>query len=243
MKDKDEETQRILANMSEQFDIMDEGIDIQTQIEYMEVSHSFSEGELTEQETIKLGSLLFNSQIPIDGKKRALSMLAHMGTVVAFRQIEQYSKSSDIELKQWTRLALRECKMFLENSLDDDNNGLIISGMGGLGERLRYYFLILPLIEKTFTSLHKDIIRDEFSIVCQDFNSIIETFHYSDNYVGITILMPLDVAIGTVIDTGIKMCNELGAFVLEYYYVTNMDIPNESEIPDIIKIVMEEEPL
>lgn len=93
MKDKDEEIQKILANMSEQFDIMDEGIDIQTQIEYMEVSHSFSEGELTEQETIKLGSLLFNSQIPIDGKKRALSMLAHLGTVVAFRQIEQYSKN------------------------------------------------------------------------------------------------------------------------------------------------------
>lgn len=28
MKDKDEETQRILANMSEQFDIMDDGIDM-----------------------------------------------------------------------------------------------------------------------------------------------------------------------------------------------------------------------
>lgn len=240
MKDEDNEIQRILETMPDKFDVVDKGIDIQTQEEYITLSHSFGEGELTEQETIKLGSLLCRN-IPIEGKKRALSMLAHIGTVVAFRQIEQYNKSPDLELQKWTYLALRECRMLLENSLGSEN-GLIISGMGGLGDRLRYYFLLLPLLGKSFSSLHHDIIRDEFKIVCHDFNSILETFHYSDNYAGLTILMPLDVAIATIIDSGIKKCNELGTFVLEYYYVTNMEVPDESEIPDIIKIVMEGEP-
>lgn len=241
MTDEDEEIRRILETMPDKFDVMEEGIDIKTQEEYIEISHSFGEGELTEQEVIKLGSLL-SRNIPIEGKKRALSMLAHIGTVVAFRQIEQFSKSPDMELKKWTYLALRECRMYLENSFGSEN-GFIISGMGGRGDRLRYYFLLLPLMGKSFSSLHQDIIRDEFTIVCHDYNSVLETLHYSDNYVGLTILMPLDIAIGTIIDTGIKKCNELGAFVLEAYYVTNMNVPNESEIPDIIRIVMEGEPL
>ncbi len=236
MKNEDEEIQRILESVPDKFDVMNEGIDIQTQEEYIALSHSFGEGELTEQETIKLGSLLCMT-IPAEGKKRALSMLAHIGTVTAFRQIEQYNKSPDRELQKWTYLALNECRMLMENSLGSEN-GLIISGMGGLGDRLRYYFLLLPLMGKSFSGLHQDIIRDEFTIVCHDFNSILETLHYSDKYVGVTILMPLDVAIGTIIDTGIKKCNELGTFVLVNYYVTNMDVPDESEIPDIIRNVM-----
>jgi len=241
MTDEEVEIQRILESIPDMFDVMEEGIDIQTQKEYIELSHSFGEGELTEQETIKLGSLLCRN-IPVDGKKRALSMLAHIGTVVAFRQIEQYSKSPDVELQKWTYLALRECRMFLENSLGDVNTGLIVSGMGGIGERMRIYFFVLPLMERPFTSLQKDTIRDEYTILCKAYNSIIETFYYADNYVGLTILIPFDVAIATIIDNGIKKCNELGAFVLEYYYVTNIGVPDESEIPDIIRIVMEGEP-
>jgi len=240
MNDEDEELRKILESMPDQFDVLNEGIDIQTQEEYLELSHSFGEGELTEQETIKLGSML-HMDIPVEGKKRALSMLAHVGTVVAYRQIEQYSKSPDIELKKWSFLALGECRMFLENSLGIDN-GMIISGMGGIGDKMRYYFFLLPLMGKTFSGIHQDIIRDEFTLVCHDFNSVLETLHYSDNHVGLTILMPLDIAIGTIIDTGIKKCNELGTFVLEHYYVTNMEVPDESEIPDIIRIVLEGEP-
>jgi len=241
MQDKDEEIQRILASMPDKFEIMEDGIDFQTQTEYLELSHSFGDGELTEQETIKLSDLLFKN-IPIEGKKRALSMLAHLGTVTAFRQIEKYCKSPDDELQQWSRLALRECRMFLENSLDNENIGFIISGMGGIGESMRIYFFVLPLMEQPFTSLQKDIIRDEYTILCKAYNSVIETFYYADNYVGLTILIPFNVAIATIIENGIKKCNELGAFVLDSYYVTNMGIPDESEIPDIIRIVMEGEP-
>ena len=172
--------------------------------------------------------------------RKALSMLANLGTVTAFRQIEKYSKSPDKELLQWTHLSLQECRMLLESSLDEENTGFIMSGLGGEDKRLRFYFLVLPLIDHSFTAIHKDIIRDEFAIICREFNSIIEKIYYSDKYVGFTMLMPLDVALGTIIDTGIKKCNELGAFVFEYYYATNQNIPNETEIIDIIRIVTED---
>ncbi len=243
MKNEDREIQRILAGMPDKFEIMEDGIDLQTQEEYLEESHSFGEGDLTEPQVLKLGQILNDQHTPVAGKKKALSMLAHVGTVTAFRQLEQFHKNGPgKELAQWSRLALSECRMFLENSLDDENNGLIISGMGGIGGSLRFYFLVLPLIGQTFTRIQKDIIRDEFTLVCKSMNSVLERIDYADNYVGMTILVPLEIACGNLIDTGIKKCNELGTFVLEYYYATNMAIPDEAEIRDIIKIVLEGEP-
>lgn len=243
MKKNDDEIPGILSNMPDKFKIMEKGVDFKTQTEYVEQSHSFGEGTLTEPMVLKLGQLLNNDRTPLEGKKKALSMLAHVGTVTAFRQLERYIENGpDKELQQWAGMALAECRMFLENSLEEENCGLIITGMGGIGNTMRYYFMVLPLTDQSFTNLHKDIIRDEFTLVCKSLNTVIEQIDYADHYVGLTILMPPEIAVGNLIDSGIKKCNELGNFVLEYYYVTNMQIPDEHEIGDIIKIVLEGEP-
>lgn len=92
---------------------------------YIEYSQSFDRGELTEKETLDLSNILFDKDEPLDAKKKALGLLAHLGTTVAFRQIEKYNENPDKDLKRWTLLALQECKMFLENSLLDQNTGFI----------------------------------------------------------------------------------------------------------------------
>ena len=76
----------------------------------------------------------------------------------------------------------------------------------------------------------KERIKDELHIVCKDLNTVLEAINSSETYVGVTILVPMDIAVGTVIETGIKKCNELGTFVFEHYYVTNQEIPDKSEI-------------
>ncbi|MHB1685838.1 MAG: hypothetical protein ACYCVH_00435 [Ignavibacteriaceae bacterium] len=237
MTDKLENIQKFLESLPDKFGILEEGIDIQTQKEYIKHSHTFERGELTEKKTLGLSNILFDKDEPIDKKKRALVLLAHLGTIVAFRQIEKYNNYPDNELKQWTLLSLQECKMFLESSLLDESTGFISSGLGGLDNRLRYYFLVLPSTNRPFTRTQKDIIRNEFPLVCKDLNSILEMTDFSDTFVGLTVLVPLDVAVGTVIETGIKKCNELGNFVFEHYYVTNLNMPEQSEIGDIIKII------
>ncbi len=241
MIDNTEDIQKFLDSIPDKFNILEEGVDMQTQIEYINHSHSFDRRELTEEETIGLGKILLSNNIPIEGKKKALGLLAHLGTIAAFRQIEKYNNHPDNELKQWTLLSLQECKMFLEGSLLDESMGFISSGLGGIDNRLRYYFLVLPLTNQLFTNPQKDIIKNEFILVCKDLNSILETIDLSnDAFVSITLLMPLDIALGTVIETGIKKCNDLGTFVFEYYYATNQNIPDLKEIDNIIKIVRED---
>ncbi|HLN73648.1 MAG: hypothetical protein ACM3O8_00195 [Methylococcaceae bacterium] len=240
MTDKNDDIRKFSESMSIKYDILEEGIDIETQMEYLEYSHSFDLGELTEEQTLGLGNMLFDARIKAEGKKKALGLLAHLGTVTAFRQIEKYYNHPENEVKKWTALALQECKMFLESSLTDENWCIISSGLGGTDGKLRNYFLVLPLTDQQFTPIQHRIIEDEFHLIAKDLKCTIENVDCSDIYVGITVLIPVDVAIGIFIEKGIIKCNELGDFVFEYYYVTNTDIPDRQEITEIIKKVRED---
>lgn len=217
--------------------VLEEPIDFQTQIDYLEYSHSFDMGELTEEQTIHLGGLLSGNEMPVEHKKKALAILAHLGTLTALREIEKFYPQADKELKSWSALALQECKMFLGGELADMETCFISSGLGGLKNRSRYYFFVIPLEGKLFTITQKNVIRDEVNLVAKELRSLVESFDLSDTYVGFKTLMPPDIAVATLMETAIKKCNELGEFVFEYYYATNADIPNEAEIEDIIQII------
>lgn len=239
MTNKHEDIKEFLNGLPDTFDILEEGIDLQTQKEYLDYSLSFDRGELTETEIVKLGNILLDTTAEIIAKKKALTLLAQLGTITAFRQIEKYYKNPDKALKRWTALALQECKMFLESTLTDQCIGFISSGLGGLKDKLRYFFLVLSALDKPFTTTQKRIIKEEFILTAKDLNCVVEAVNHSDTFVGLTVLVPMDVAIGTLIETGINMCNELGTFVFEHYYVTNQKIPDKSEISDIINKVKE----
>lgn len=239
MTNKNKDIREFLKNIPDKYDIVEEGINIQTQKEYIDYSHSFTRGELTEKETLDLANFLFDTSLSIEAKKKVLTLLAHLGTITAFRQIEKYYKHPDKDLKQWTALALQECKMFLESTLTDQSTGFISSGLGGLKDKLRYYFLVLPTSDKAFTTSQKNIIEKELNFVAKEMNSIVESVDHSEKHVGVTTLVPMDVAVGTLIETVIKKCNELGDFVFENYYVTNQNIPDTLEINNIIEIVKE----
>ena len=240
MTDRLEDIQKFLEAMPDRFDIMNEGIDTQTQKEYIDYSHSFDRGELSEVETINLSNILFDTKTEIEAKKKALTLLAYQGSIIAFRQIEKYYMHLDKDIKQWTALALQECKMFLESNLTDQAIGFISSGLGGLEDKLRYYFLVLPSSDRPFTPTQKNIIKEEFNLAPKDLNCIVEVIDQSDRFVGLTVLVPMDVAVGTLIETGINKCNELGGFVFEHYYVTNQNIPDKLEVDDIIMTVKQE---
>lgn len=237
MINKNDHKKKPSLNQPDEFTILEEGIDFQTHKEYVEYSDSFESSSLTEEETIHLGNILYNNKVAVEGKKKTLILLAHLGTITALRQIEKYYNQADKELKPWSALALQECKMFLEGALTDHMTGFVSSGLGGLKNRMRYYFLVLPLEDQLFTVTQKNVIKDEMCLVAKDLRSLVESFDLSDSYVGFTTLMPLDIAIATFVETGIRKCNELGEFVFEFYYATNQDIPNKSGIEEIIRII------
>ena len=92
MTDKIKDIREFLNNLPDKYDIMEEGIDVQTQKAYIDYSHTFDRGELTEPETNNLSRILFDTQTTIEAKKKVLTLLAHLGTITAFRQIESTTR-------------------------------------------------------------------------------------------------------------------------------------------------------
>lgn len=86
-----------------------------------------------------MGNRLFDAKTKIDLKKKVLALLALLGTITAFRQIEKYRINPDNDLKQWTALALQECKMLLESTLTNqeipDN-----SEISGIIKKIKEYY-------------------------------------------------------------------------------------------------------
>lgn len=236
MKNNQDEIQSFLKNVPKTFEMMDEPISLEIQKEYIEYSHSFEYGEISEEETTRLCNFL-NSGAPTIAKKKALGLLAHLGTIAAFRGIEEYyKKAENVELKQWAALALHECRMFLESSLTDESVGFISGPMGGQNNKMKCFFLVFP-VKEIFTETQKKVIKDEFPMAFKNLNAEPQTIDFTDRYGEITALIPFDVAIDTLMQAGIKKCNELGEFVFEYYFATNGEIPDEKEIEEIIKKV------
>ncbi len=107
--------------------------------------------------------------------------------------------------------------------------------MGGKENKLRYFFIITSTTGISFTESQNDLIKHNFLIVAEKFNSELETINFEKNYSRLKILVPLDVAIGNVIEKGINECNKYDNFIFKYYYVTNEKIPVKQEIEEYIK--------
>ena len=239
--DNESEIKKFLENIPDKFQMIEVGIDMEVQMEYLEYSHSFDRGELTERETENLGGLLFRTGTPLEAKKKVLTLLAHLGTIHSYKILSMFAENPDAEIDQWAVLALLECRMFLESELSDQNQGIILTGLGSKNNKMRCYFLVLPIDENTFSASQHLRIKNELSYTAKDLECDIGNVEFQDHYVSLTVLIPMDVAIATFIEEGIKNCNEFGNFVLKEYYVTNMDIPDKDEIEKILKIVKSDE--
>lgn len=239
MTNNDEEIREFLESIPDNFRIMETGVAIETQREYLEYSESFDRGELTDEQTLQLGGILRLPDATTTSRKKVLTLLAHVGTITAYRQIEKYYENADPDVKPWAALALHECRMFLESTLLDENVGFIVSGLGGVKDKMRFYFLLLPLTGAQFTAAQHEIMRNELECVAKALDCCVENLHPSDTFVGLTALVSNDVAVGTFIDAVIQKCNETGDFVFEHYYVTNQNIPDEAEINEMITKVRE----
>lgn len=234
------EMKMILDSMPEVFKVLEVGIPIPIQEAYLEYAHGATFEEIPNQDIQKLKSLLFNEEVPESFKKKALTHLAHAGNVEAFKLLQLCYQEFEGELQSWSVMALQECIMLIESELMGESMGFISTGLGGTGNKLRIYFLVLPLLDQKFNPYQHHIIEDEISQAAKVYNCEIERFTFNEYYVGFLALIPMDIAIATFIDYGILACNANEKFVLDSYYAGNTEIPDSSEIEDIIKIIREE---
>ena len=206
--------------------------------EYIENAHNFDSTNLTDEEVEQWGSILFQTDKKLDEKKKALGILAHVGNLVAWQLLKEYSMHPDKGLEEWAKIAYGECTLFLHAELaGDDDEEFVFTGVGENNNMLRIYMMVLPKEEeKPLETWQQTIVKNEMTYAARDLKCEVEWFDCRDNFVSLSLLMPTNVAIATYIEKGIENCNLFGGFLHEEYYCAS-GVPDENEIDEIIHIV------
>ena len=213
--------------ISNNFSVMESAIDLSMQEEYFKFEKTIDFDNMNLKNVLMESKNLFFESTPIESKKRILTLLAHLGTPESYTTIEKYLKISGQDFRTWVLLALKECRMFLESSLLGEDAGIISTGLGGKGNKLRHYFIISSKNDSPFSREQEEVIEDKFGIASHKFNVEVEKFIFRENCSIIRILVPIDIAVGKFIEAGIKECSD---FLFFHYYVTNVKEPSNEEI-------------
>jgi len=225
-KDNRENSKNVLNSLT----LIDEGIDLSIQKEYFSFSETIDFDNVDFEEVLTESDKLFDKHIPIELKKKILILLAHLGTPESCRTIEKYLKISEGNLRDWALLSLNECRTFLESVLLQEEGGLISTGLGGKDNKLRYYFIVSSNDGLPFSETHRSTLRRGFEAITHKYKSEIEEINFEATYAMIGILIPMDVAVGEVIERGISECNMISEFLFPDFYVTNVKKPTPEEI-------------
>jgi hypothetical protein len=222
-------------NVLDGFTLLDEPIDLSIQEEYVSFSEAIDFDTIDYEGTLTEGEKLFYEYTPIESKKKILILLAHLGTAESCRILEKYLKISEGNLRDWVLLSLKECRMFLESVLLQEEGGFISTGLGGKGNRLRYCFIVSSKDGLPFSETRRNNLKRGFETISHKYKSEIEEINFEATYAMIGILIPMDVAVGGVIEKGINECNKMNEFLFLDYYVTNVRKPTPEEISKYLK--------
>ncbi len=220
----------MFGKIPDNFSILEEQIDIKTQLSYFEESKKIKISPALKKEFSVSRDILLSDESSLDEKKDSLVQLANCEDVEAFRTVEKFYKNSPEELKDWTTLALQESRMTLESSLLDENQIIISTGLGGKGKKLRYFCVLATREEKQFTELQKKLVEKELNFNLKKGDGEIEKIEFDETYCTLLAIVPLNVSIKELITEAIEECNQIGNFVDPRFIITNVRVFSRDEI-------------
>ena len=131
-------------------------------------------------------------------------------------------------------MALMESRISLESELSDEKQVYISTGLGGRGEKLRFYMMFPAKEDAPFDPLQRQIIEREFPYYLQSDNCEVERLTIHDVYVDLVALVPVRLNIKELLDKIINECNLYGNFLYDSYTITNVKELTEEEVRDVL---------
>jgi hypothetical protein len=226
--------QDALKGIPENFNILEEQIDIQLQSEYFEFTRKFREGKSIVRYQKKRDQL-FDPETSLKIKKKILMALATSAEVEDFRTIEKYHGEPDPELKDWTILALQESRMLMQSALLDEQQVFISTGLGGKGQKLRYFVVFLNQSGGELSAMQKKLLHDELKYALDKSNGELEELNSMIDFTTAMVILPITSPLKELFQGVIDECNQYGDFLQEDMVITNVKKLNPIEILDLLK--------
>ena len=96
----------------------DDPAEYEVTMEYVNYHDKISETS-TKKEIDESLKALKNPKTGVGDLKKAIIILAHTGELAPLKALEKFAKTAKDDLKIWIKIAIDECKMFLESKLLD----------------------------------------------------------------------------------------------------------------------------
>ncbi|MDR0546104.1 MAG: hypothetical protein LBG77_00720 [Dysgonamonadaceae bacterium] len=216
--------------MKENVHVLDTVVPVEKQMEYFHFSETVRRN-LKNESIDDLIEELKREDIPLADQKYILSMLAVSGDVKAFRAIEAYSKGDfDPALADWVAMSILQAKMTLESEFSDEQQVFISSGLGGKGDKLRFYAFFQSENLIPFTDYQRNLITQEFSYSIQKYQGEAEEIKIEKNYFSVLFLVNIKEDIRRMMESAMDECNEYGNFIHPGFVITNVKRFDEYDI-------------
>ncbi len=228
-----EKLQELSGLIPSNFNVIDEPIDMQLQMDYFKRSKNVKSAN-SEKVSIDTVGDLFDSELTDEQLMDRMILLASIDDPKAFRILEEYSKDASNRLHQWSLMATQESRMLIEGNLLEESQVFVSTGLGGRGRMLRYFVALVGNNIDEFVPYQRHIVQSEFETALKNNGSELEKIEFNGHYSALTMLIPLDVAIQQLILEAIDECNQYGDFIQSDFLLTNVKILSFEEIDQYV---------
>jgi len=226
---------KVLDDLPDNFSILEEQIDIEVQMKYFELAQKVRSKNLLS-ECFKNREQLFLPEVSSDRKIEILLSIAIMDNVKAFRTIEKFVGLAEGDIKQWAVLAFQESRMLIQSSLLDEQLVFISTGLGGKGQKLRYYVVFINRNRETIlNATQQKLLKNEVIFELNNNDGEFESMDFSDGFSTVLAMLPLQSDLKNIFRNIIDECNQYGDFLDDDMIVTNVKIMSRNEILEMLK--------
>lgn len=224
--------------MDDSFHVVENRVPIKHQLEYFKASGEMKDDMIeVDDADIDLYEAKLNSpETPIEEKKHILLVLGVSKNIRGYRLLENYQKHPDEELKHWSFMAMMESRVALESEFTGEKQIYVSTGMGGKGNKLRFYGLFMSEDYTPLLDYQQDIIIKEFNYMLPKYNCEVESINIKGNYFDMVFLMPMRTNIRETLNRVVEECNQYGNFLSDLFIVTNLKEINPSEAVKIVAL-------
>ena len=225
--------QEFFGGLDNNFSLMEDPVDVTVQMNYFETSGRVR-GMAKEEDVLARKDELFDAKQFIEDKKALLVQMAGIPNPEIYRVLETYAKNPDVDLKEWSKLALQENKLLLESDLLDSRQVFIATGLGGKGHKLRYFVVLINKGGDHLKPFQQKVVQDEMQYALQRYDGELEDLNFMHQYTTMRVVVPISQNLTRLFREGIDECNQFGDFLSPDFIVTNMKEFSEEEIKEAL---------
>ncbi|MDR3189370.1 MAG: hypothetical protein LBT94_09355 [Prevotellaceae bacterium] len=214
--------------------VVDLKLDMKVQMEYFAflsaAAREYGSGESSMEALMERA---FDAGAPPDERKRILAWLSCSEEVEALRALEQYEKSCPEEMKGFVAICVYQCRTGIESMLLDERHAVVVSGMGGKDDKIRYFAALMTLSGQPWTTTEQHLLREELVLTSKEHDAVVEVLEFSGKYAKMLFLIPITLPPITVVRSAKNASNELGVFISPQEVITNVSRLSDEELDKI----------